>query len=349
MPRLWSWSEQGIRLDHHSATSNASHYGMFALLYGRSPLFYFETLDSGERPTLPSQLRDWGYGTHLLTCTDIEWREMDRFMGSTEFSVERIRGASLPECDETLIARAASLLAPGDRSPRFVLAFLMSTHFGYHYPAGAERFQPTLIPPNALELDEERDRVGLINRYRNSAHFVDSLIGSLLDRIDARETLVIVTGDHGESLFDDGTIAHSSLLSEIQTRVPLVMTGPGVVPGGVRRGPTDHSDLLPTLLARLGVERERLAGYPGHDWLGEAGPEFVPLVDAKARRSPSDLVALVSERDRYAMRLDSERGELRFMGKLAASGRPSHEPVEQSEGAIAVHWLGRYLEQAGSP
>jgi hypothetical protein len=354
MPNVWAMSapqtesgspsKQGIRLDSHYATSNASHYGMFALLYGRSPVFYYETLDSREPPTLPKQLREWGYTTHYLTCTDIHWREMDQFLGPPHFVVEPMQGGSLEDCDREVVSRAATLLQPGERAPRLVLIFLMSTHFGYHYPIGSEPFRPASDPPNALELDRSRDRDALMNRYRNSAHYVDSLIGSLFDRIALEQTLVVVTGDHGESLFDDGTIAHSSLLSEIQTRVPLAMSGPGVSSQTVRSGPTDHTDLLPTLFARLGVEPASLAAYPGRDLLSAGASEFVPLVHAKARRSTSDRIALVSPEFRYAIRLDAARGEMRFLGKLKTDGRPSREGVSQIEGARVVRWFDQYLE-----
>jgi hypothetical protein len=351
MPRLWAWSNQGVRLGAHYATSNASHYGMFALLYGRSPLFYFETVDGGEPPTLPTQLRQWGYTTHHITCTDIHWRGMDRFMGSEHFSVERMHGASLDACDRDVVERASSLLEPGERAPRFVLAFLMSTHFGYHFPDGVEPFQPSAAPPNALELNPDRDadREALKNRYRNSAHYVDSLIGSLLDRVNAEQTLVVVTGDHGESLLDYGTIAHTSLLSEIQKRVPFAMTGPGVLPGSARQGPTDHSDLLPTLLARLSVSREHLEAYPGQDMLQATGSPFVALVHAKARASEDDRIALVSPEFRYSIRLDAGEGELRFLGELGRDGRPSREGVAEQAGTRAVDWLDRYLNSLTSP
>lgn len=347
MPHLWSWSERGVRFDEHTATSNASHYGLFALLYGRSPLFYFETLDSGERPTLPAQLRAWGYESHHLTCSDIAWRGMERFMGSADFAVERLRGASLPACDGEVVSRAAALLSPGDRGPRFVLAFLMSTHFGYHYPDDETRFHPSIASPNALELDPDRDRVSLVNRYRNSAHAIDERLGSLLGGLDSSATLVVVTGDHGEALFDDGTIAHSSRLSDAQTRVPFVLTGPGVARGAGRRGPTDHGDVLPTLLARLGIEPGALRGYPGRDLLDETPAPFSPLVAARARRGGDDLFVLASSGPRYAWRLDGKRSALRFLGKWGQDGRPSGEPVSEQEGAEAVHWLDRYLDTLG--
>jgi len=349
MPNVWALSERGVRFENHYATSNASHYGLFALLYGRSPLRYFETLESEEQPTLPTLLHEWGYTNHYLSCADIHWREMDRFLGAPHFSVERMSAESLEECDREVMARGAALLEPGSRPPRLVLIFLMSTHFGYHYPVGVEPFAPALPPPNAIELDATLDREALVNRYRNSAHFVDSLIGSFLDDIEGEDKLVVVTGDHGESLFDDGTIAHSSLLSEIQTRVPLAMSGPGFYSGASRKGPTDHSDLLPTLLARLGIDQARLEDYPGHDLLDEVGPEFVPLVRAKARRSGNDHVALVSAEHRYSIRLDATRAELRFLGKLGKDGRPSREPMSEVEGARALRWFDQYLNSVVRP
>jgi membrane-anchored protein YejM (alkaline phosphatase superfamily) len=343
MPHVWEMSEQGVRLNEHYATSNASHYGLFALLYGRSPLFYFETLDSKEPPTLPFQLKEWGYTTHYLSCSDTHWREMDRFIGPPHFSVERSRGRTLEDCDGKMMSRAAELLESDSRAPRFVLAFMMSTHFGYHYPEGAGAFAPALPPPNALALNAERDRGALLNRYRNSAHYVDALIGSLLERLDRDNTLIVVTGDHGESLFDDGTIAHSSLLSEIQTRVPFAMSGPGVDRASARSGPTDHRDVLPTVFGRLGLSFDSLQAFPGRDLLSPGERAFAPLVHAKARRGGTQEIALVSSSQRYSIRLDVDTGRLRFLGKLGENGRPLREPVSIEEGDMSIGWLEQYL------
>ena len=71
MPNLWKLAARGARMETHYAASNSSHYGLFALLYGRSPLNYFATLDTGLPPTLPFLLRQYGYRTHNLTGSDI--------------------------------------------------------------------------------------------------------------------------------------------------------------------------------------------------------------------------------------------------------------------------------------
>ena len=343
MPNLWAASERGLRFDSHYATSNASHYGLFALLYGRSPLFYFETLES-ERPTLPAQLREWGYATHHLTCSDIRWRQMDVFLGPRDFAVERFRGGSLDACDRALAARAAALLAPGDRAPRFVLGFMMSTHFGYYYPEGGEVFEPSAAPPNALELDERRDASRLRNRYRNSAHHVDAMIATLLERIDLDRTLVVVTGDHGEALFDDGTVGHASRLSEAQTRVPLVLFGAGLRRGAARSGPTDHADILPTIFARLGIDPDRLRSLPGRDLTTGPASPFVALVHAKPRAGGRDRIALGSVGERYSLRLDTDSGELDFLGRLRPDGRPARGARTDGTDTRVLDWLEHYLD-----
>jgi hypothetical protein len=71
-------------------------------------------------------------------------------------------------------------------------------------------------------------REDLRRMYFNTVANVDAAIGDLLER--ARMALgkapaVIVTADHGESLFDEGFLGHGYALNEAQTRVPLIVRG----------------------------------------------------------------------------------------------------------------------------
>ena len=66
--------------------------------------------------------------------------------------------------------------------------------------------------------------------YRGEVAFADSLVGRLLGAVD-KETLVIVTSDHGESLWEHGEREHGLLVTRAATRVPLVMRPPGGIVG----------------------------------------------------------------------------------------------------------------------
>jgi hypothetical protein len=64
--------------------------------------------------------------------------------------------------------------------------------------------------------------------YSNSAANVDGAIGTTLATIEkhlGRAPAVIVTADHGESLFDEGFLGHGYALNDVQTRIPLVVSG----------------------------------------------------------------------------------------------------------------------------
>ena len=89
--------------------------------------------------------------------------------------------------------------------------------------------------------------------YRTSVHFVDSLIGSVLDDLARRglqeDTVVIITSDHGEE-FDDsgaGLKDHGSGYTRYQLQVPMIISIPGRVPS-VYRHRSSHYDLVPTLM-----------------------------------------------------------------------------------------------------
>jgi hypothetical protein len=66
-------------------------------------------------------------------------------------------------------------------------------------------------------------------------------------------TIVIITGDHGEEFMEKGRWGHNSEFSEEQMRVPLVLRIPNIKPTRVNRI-TSHLDITPTLLPILGVK-----------------------------------------------------------------------------------------------
>jgi arylsulfatase A-like enzyme len=77
---------------------------------------------------------------------------------------------------------------------------------------------------------------------------VDRLLSSLL----TDDRVVVITGDHGESFLDDGTIGHGIRVSEFQNMTPAIIGAPNIEPRVVDE-PTMHADLLPTLLGILGI------------------------------------------------------------------------------------------------
>lgn len=137
----------------------------------------------------------------------------------------------------------------------------------------------------------------LVDLYDGEVHHVDRELGSLLTDLlarqgDGRDTLVIVTSDHGEELGDHGRIGHGHTLYRETTAVPLVLHAPGRVPAGAKPGRASLLDVLPTVLELAGFEDE-LAKLPPLD-----GHSLVPRLRQSAAGDP----------ERYLLHLDFDSG-----------------------------------------
>jgi choline-sulfatase len=94
--------------------------------------------------------------------------------------------------------------------------------------------------------------------YEGEIAFVDAIVASVLDRLRGAglldRTLVVVTGDHGESLGEHGESTHSMFVYDAALRVPLVFWRPGLVPAGrVVADSVRLIDIAPTILDLVGA------------------------------------------------------------------------------------------------
>lgn len=85
---------------------------------------------------------------------------------------------------------------------------------------------------------------------------VDAQLGRLLGQIEewglADETLIVVTGDHGEMLGDHWMLGKEGYFAEAY-HVPLVIRDPGATPGQEIVAFTEAVDVMPTILEWIGV------------------------------------------------------------------------------------------------
>lgn len=179
-------------------------------------------------------------------------------------------------------------------APYFAFLNLFDAHQPYQVP------QPWL---RRFRSDGPRQR----DQYDASVAYQDSVMGALLDSLDARgvlaRTLVVVTADHGELLDEHGLGEHGSSLYELELHVPLVIAGPGV-PAGVRDStPVSLRDLAATISALAG---DTAAPFPG--------VSLVPLLHGEAV-TPSPLLAELQPPPRVGLGTPLARGA---MGSLIA-------------------------------
>jgi arylsulfatase A-like enzyme/Flp pilus assembly protein TadD len=93
--------------------------------------------------------------------------------------------------------------------------------------------------------------------YSGEIAYTDEQVGRLLDGLDqmglASRTLVVVFGDHGESLGEHGEMTHGVFLYESTLHVPFILAGPAVPKGKVIHEQVRSIDILPTLLTFLNL------------------------------------------------------------------------------------------------
>jgi arylsulfatase A-like enzyme len=103
---------------------------------------------------------------------------------------------------------------------------------------------------------DPEDRRFVSGAYDEEVLFVDRQLERFFAGLEQRgladETLVVLTADHGEELFDHGGFEHGHSLYQELLHVPLAFWGPGVEPGRID-APVSLVDVLPTLLEGLGL------------------------------------------------------------------------------------------------
>lgn len=102
----------------------------------------------------------------------------------------------------------------------------------------------------------DRDRAHLEALYDGEITYHDRHFRSILDGLDRRgvgeSTMVVITSDHGEELFDHGSVGHGHSVYEELLHVPLFVKLPGATPRRIDRS-VGLVDVMPTILEAFGL------------------------------------------------------------------------------------------------
>ena len=109
---------------------------------------------------------------------------------------------------------------------------------------------------NLLKLKGE-DRQFVRDLYAAEVNYVDHSIGNILKDLKQKgiydRTMVVLLGDHGESLGERNYWGHNQLYN-VQLQIPLIFRIPNVAPVRIE-SPVESVDVMPTIFAALGFGR----------------------------------------------------------------------------------------------
>jgi len=300
-PRIEALAESGAVFDRafaHNPTTLPSHAN---ILLGTTPLAH-GVHDNGKFNvnerflTLAEYLKESGYSTGAF----IGAFPLDsRFGLSQGFDVYdesySLPGKfTLPERRAEDVIRAALVWLERQSSKWFSWIHLWDPHTMY-------------FPPEPFRTKFKDDL------YSGEVAYVDSELGKLFDFLEEEDflenTLVILTGDHGESLGEHGELTHNYFAYNSTLWAPLIIAGPGLESRRIAEY-VCHVDIFPTICDILGMEKPPFL----------QGVSLLPLMEGK--KIEERIIYFESLDPYYNMALAPLRGFIEEGGKFFDSPLP---------------------------
>lgn len=263
MPNTWQFAERSQHFLNHYSSGNGTREGMFGMFYGLYGSYWDSFLHARRSPLVMDRMQALGYRFDIRTGARFTYPEFDKtILARLPYSAfhEADDNLSPWQRDEANTTAMIDFLEQAHDGPFMTFQFFESTHAPYFFPAEAALRIPYQESLDYTEFSKDylaENVGGILNRYRNAGYWVDRQVGRILETLAANDmlanTIVIITGDHGEEFMEKGSWGHNSSFVEEQTHVPFVLWIPGEEPQRVERL-TSHLDIATTLLERLGAD-----------------------------------------------------------------------------------------------
>ncbi len=276
MPNTSSFANDSQRFMHHYSSGNGTRMGMFGMFYGIYGSYWFDFLRSQKAPVLLHALKQVGYDMQAYTSAKFTYPEFDKTIFS-EFPKDKLfsdNDGQAWERDQNNVTKMIRFMdqAKQHKTPFFSFMFFEATHANYTFPP------ESIINPDYLQnldyvsTDFAKNIDGIKARYENSSYYLDLQFARVFDYLRENKllenTIVIVTGDHGEEFMENGYWGHNSTFSEQQTRVPLVVHYPNAQPAQHDQL-SSHLDIPATVMHLLGNEANSSTYSFGSNLLAE--------------------------------------------------------------------------------
>ena len=245
-PAMERLAEHGIVYDNAYVAqpfSSAAMAGLFASLY---PDHDWMTIPRQEPtiavPGLPAVLKADGYATAFIHGGLIDFDGNLSFLEHAGFDdvIARPEDDIQPR-DGELVPATFNWIKRHPAQPFFVAIWTRDTHNPY-------------LSPTSRKYTE----AWVKNRYINSIAWTDQVVGQLAEELKrnglADNTLLVVTGDHGEAFEEHGQSVHNFSVYNEEVRVPLMFANPALIPRRIDRHDLARQlDIAPTILDVLGI------------------------------------------------------------------------------------------------
>lgn len=244
-----------------------------------------------EIPTLPEMLRGQGYES-LVIGFDGNWpRGFDKNLTSPAWGSWEERPLRKAENVNDVLFPELDRLAQGDK-PWFVFLRHMDPHSPYLPPPPYDKlfftkdpadpkvntmkpvfdfapfadFFKSWMPPGVSDISWG------IAAYDGALAYMDACIQQIFNKLNdlglAEDTVIVLNGDHGETLADHDCYFDHHGLYDCTLHVPLIVKAPGLPAGKVVKGTVLHEDMVPSVLELLDLsDVAAKSKFDGKSWV----------------------------------------------------------------------------------
>jgi arylsulfatase A-like enzyme/Flp pilus assembly protein TadD len=250
-PNIDALASEGVRFERAYTPVPVTLPAHTVIFTGTYPLlsgihdFSGNKLNSSQ-PTLASVLKQRGYTTGAVVGSAV----LDSRFGLNQgfdfyydhFDFSRLQESNLDEMERpgNVVADVAlDWLAENHGKKFFLWMHLYDPHYPYRPPAPYS--------------EQYKDRP-----YDGEIAFADAQVGRLVAYLKAKgvyqNTLIVLTGDHGESLGEHGEKTHGFFIYNVTLHVPVIIRLPGSSQPRVVSELASLADLMPTILNVLRLD-----------------------------------------------------------------------------------------------
>ncbi|HEY1850968.1 MAG TPA: sulfatase-like hydrolase/transferase [Candidatus Binataceae bacterium] len=247
-PEIINLARHGVVFDRiyaSEAYSSAAMASLFCSLYPEHGWFNIPRLTPDiDVPGLGDVLASKGYRTAFVHAGALSLDNRKLFLRDHGFHdiIARNEDAPAPS-DSALLPLTRSWIGSDFAKPFFLTIWTLDSHHPY-------------FSTSATNFRTGNDRM---NRYLNTVHATDTLIGQLARMLSemkiADNTLIVITGDHGEAFGEHGQMVHGFSVYDEEVHVPLIFVSDKLFPRGMRIDRIGRQiDIAPTILGLLGYD-----------------------------------------------------------------------------------------------
>jgi arylsulfatase A-like enzyme len=290
-PALDRLASEGARFEQAVSASSWTIPSVMSIFTALPPGMHGCTTYQNSLPrglkTIASELQASGYQTIGMTASPVTHSKFGFGRGFDlydDFTVLMGAGVAIPEDAGALPAKAHDLRATSEQltrmaakwlggrrakdKPFFLFLFYLDPHYDYLPPPPYDRMftdpgyaggqNGSGIKELAGKPLTDEDKRNIVGLYDGELRYTDDHIGKLMEELRKQglydDTVILVTGDHGDEFWEHGGVGHGHTLYEELIRVPLIVRYPGLdARGTVVTGQVSHIDIMPTLMDMAGL------------------------------------------------------------------------------------------------